>query len=467
MKEYAMANNSTSFAGKNVAVIGAGISGLCSAYWLNKKGYDVHVFEKTGRVGGSIITLKESGYLIDLGPNSALETSDILRELIGELGLEEQKIYGNEAANNRYIVRDGKLFPIPMGPFKFIKTKLFSTKAKLRLLKEPFIKPGDGNDLSLADFVRYRLGEEFLNYAINPFVAGVYAGDPENLSTQAAFPKLYALEQKYGSFIKGAIKGSRERKKRGEVAKDRAKLFSFIDGMQVFPDTLAAKLKDNIKFGAGIESLKKHPSGYELTITHNNQIESRIYDIVILSTPAKNLSQILSGIASAEAKRIAGIEYPPVAVVFMGFKNEKILRNLDGFGFLIPKIEKRQILGSIWSSNIFPGRAPEGFDAFTTFVGGSRQPENGILEDAPLTEIVLKDLNDLIGLNGPPDFVKIKKWPRAIPQYTMGYPQIQKMFNDLEERFKGLFFAGNFRRGIGLGDSVLSAHETVEKILIS
>jgi protoporphyrinogen/coproporphyrinogen III oxidase len=453
--------------GNRIAVIGAGISGLCCAYWLDKNGFDVQVFEKNDRVGGSIVTEKEKGYLIDLGPNSALETSDTLRDLIRELGLEEQKVYGNEASNNRYVVRDGKLHPIPMSPPKFLKTKLFSARAKLRLLKEPFIKPTDGNDISLADFVRYRLGDEFLKYAINPFVAGVYAGDPENLSTQAAFPKLYALEQKYGSFIKGAIKGARERKKRGEVSKDRAKLFSFIDGMQIFPDTIAEKLNGKVITGIQVNTFQKTEEGYKISYSGNGQVKSKFYDKILLSVPADGLGRVLAAMAPEEAKKIDKIEYPPVAVVFMGFKTAKILRDLDGFGFLIPKVENREILGSIWSSTIFPKRAPEGFAAFTTFVGGTRQPENGLLSDAKLEEVVLKDLNDLVGLKGTPDFIKIKKWPRAIPQYTMGYPEIQNMFNDLEQRFSGLYFAGNFRRGIGMGDSVLSAYETVQKIIES
>ena len=455
----------TQKSGKRVAVVGAGISGLCCAYWLDKNGFDVQVYEKENRVGGSIITEKEKGYLIDLGPNSALETSDTLRELIREIGLEDQKVYGNEASNNRYVVRDGKLHPIPMSPPKFLKTKLFSTGAKIRLLKEPFIKPTDGNDISLADFVRYRLGDEFLNYAINPFVAGVYAGDPENLSTQAAFPKLYALEQKYGSFIKGTIKGARERKKRGEVSKDRARLFSFIEGMQIFPDTIAAKLNGKITTGVQVEVLTKNTNALEIEISKNGRKETEKYDLVILSTPTDGLSKILHKIASKESERIEKTEYPPVAVIFTGFKADKVQRALDGFGFLIPKIENKQILGSIWSSTIFPQRAPDGYVAFTTFVGGTRQPENGLLPVDKLEEIVFKDLNDLVGLKGKPDFIKIKKWQRAIPQYTMGYPEVQKIFNDLEDGFPGLYFAGNFRRGIGMGDSVLSAHETVQKII--
>lgn len=450
---------------KNIAIIGAGISGLCSAYWLDKAGYQVSIFEKSGHIGGSIVTEKKDGFLIDLGPNSALETSEILKELIREIGLEDQKIYGNEASNNRYVVRNGVLHAIPLSPVGFLKTRLFSTTAKLRLLKEPFIKPTDGKDVSLADFVRYRLGEEFLNYAINPFVAGVYAGDPEELSTAAAFPKLYALEQNYGSFIKGAIKGGRERKKRGEVAKDRARLFSFLSGMNIFPNTLAEQLSGKIFTDVEISDLNKKDNGFNLSLSQDGKHSEKFFDQVLLSVPADSLAAIMNSIAPQESQMLAQIKYPPVAVVFMAFRETDINRKLDGFGFLVPKIENRQILGSIWSSTIFPERAPEEFVAFTTFVGGTRQPENVQLDDDQLKALVLRDLDDLVGLKEDPEFIRIKRWKRAIPQYIMGYPEIQHMFNRLEETHPGLYFAGNFRRGIGLGDSVLSAHETVQKMI--
>jgi len=203
---------------KKIAVIGAGISGLSSAYWLDKAGWDVSLFDKNEQCGGTIITEKLDGFLIDYGPNSTLETSETLSGLIRELDIEEQKVYGSEESNNRYIIRDGQLHALPMTPLSFLKTKLFSGRAKLRLLKEPFIKPSSGSDISLAELVKYRLGQEFLDYAIDPFVAGVYAGDPETLSTAAAFPKLLALEREYGSFIKGAVKGKRKQKKSKEVA---------------------------------------------------------------------------------------------------------------------------------------------------------------------------------------------------------------------------------------------------------
>ncbi|MFH1007282.1 MAG: protoporphyrinogen oxidase [Candidatus Latescibacterota bacterium] len=447
-----------------VAVIGAGISGLTTAYWLDKAGYDVTVLEKSSRPGGSIVTERSEGFLIDLGANSTLETSTTLTELIRELGLEDQKRYGSEASNNRYVVKNGLLHAIPTSGGKFLKTKLFSAKAKLRLLLEPFIKPTDGSDISLADFVEYRLGKEFLDYAINPFVAGVYAGDPKTLSTPAAFPKLYALEQNYGSFIKGAIKGAKERKKRNEVSKDRAKLFSFVDGMQILTDTLSEKLQGKIRLESEVTLLQREPSGFGLEVTSKGSTETHQYDQVVLTVPTYTLAKLLHPLAQEKACRIGNTEHPPVTVVFMGFREEDVVRDIDGFGYLIPEVEKKRTLGSIWSSNIFPNRAPEGYVAFTNFVGGTRQPQNARLDDAEIEKLVYEDLNDLVGLRGQPTIVRIKRWQKAIPQYTMGYQEVQQIFSDIEEEIPGLFLAGNYRRGIGVGDSVLSAFETVTKM---
>jgi len=451
---------------KQIAVIGAGISGLSAAYWLQRQGHAVTVFEKALRYGGSIVTEKKDGFLIDYGPNSTLETSDVLRDLVRDLGLEEEKVYANAAAAKRYVVKQGTLHALPMSPSKFLTTQLFSTGAKLRLLREPFIPPSQDPEISLADLVRYRLGKEFLDYAINPFVAGVYAGNPETLSAAAAFPKLVALEQEYGSFIKGSLLGARARKQRKEVAKDRARLFSFADGMQTLPAALADQLGDRLILGAEIKKLCQEQNGFVLEGAGNAPSQSR-FDQVILATPAPTLAQLLHSLAPEAAAQIAQISYSPVAVVFMGFKAADVSRPLDGFGFLVPAVEQRQILGSIWSSTIFPGRAPDGYAAFTTFVGGARQPDLVDLPDEQLQQRVYADLQALVGLRGAPVCVQMRRWPRAIPQYTIGYRKFQQLFTDLEKAVPGLYFAGNFRRGISVGDSVLCAHETVQKMRVT
>ncbi len=450
---------------KKIAIIGAGISGLTTAWLLKNAGYSVKVFEKNEYAGGSIVTEMENGWLVDLGPNSTLETSQELSQLIENLGLQNEKVYANTLSDNRFIVRNGTLHVLPMKPGAFLKTDLFSWKAKLRLLKEPFIAPTKGDDISLAEFVRYRLGDEFLDYAINPFVAGVYAGDPEMLSTAAAFPKLYALEQNYGGLIKGMIKGAKERKKRSEVAKDRAKMFSFVNGMAVLPRILTKELGDALILQAEVRSLKQTAEGYVLGVLQNGKISEESFKQVVISIPTYAQSNLLENIAGEKIALLNAVDYPPVAVVFLGFKRDDIAHPLDGFGFLVPEVEKRQILGTIFSSTLFPGRSPQGHVALTTFVGGMRQPENALLQDDQLSARVLADLKDLLGVRGKPTFVRIRRWPKAIPQYKVGYKAVQQVFSELEERHSGLYFAGNFRRGISLGDSVLSAHETVNRIV--
>jgi oxygen-dependent protoporphyrinogen oxidase len=450
---------------KNIAIIGGGISGLCVAYWLKKEGFGVRLFEKTDRVGGVIISERSDGFLVDLGPNSTLETSEVLKDLVRDLELEDQKVYGNEASGKRYILKNGKLTPVPTSPLAFIGSGLFSWKAKLRLLREPFIKPTSGQDIALSDFVRYRLGQEFLDYAINPFVAGVYAGDPQRLSTAAGFPKLYALEQKYGSLIKGAIQGVRERKKRKEVAKNSARMFSFKDGMQVLTDTLAANLEQEIQTNAVVSRLTEQDGRYELAVGQNGDSQTLSFDGVVVCVPTFAMKDLLSSVAlPEELQKLSDVYYPPVSVVFTGFRKTSVPRELDGFGFLIPEVEKRSILGSLWSSAIFPGRAPEGHVAFTSFVGGARQPDNALLPDEDLAQLVLEELKDILNIQEKPVFVRVKKWERAIPQYRMGYQGVQGLLDDLEKRFPGLYFAGNYRRGISVGDSVLSAFDVVGKI---
>jgi oxygen-dependent protoporphyrinogen oxidase len=449
----------------NIAIVGAGISGLCIAYWLQKEGYNVTIFEQSDHIGGSIVTERPDGYVVDLGPNSALETSAVLRELVEELGLADQRVYGNAESNKRYILKSGALMQVPMSAGGFVKTRLFSPGAKLRLLREPFLKPTPMEDPSLAEFVRHRLGQEFLDYAINPFVAGVYAGDPETLSASAGFPKLYALEQKYGSLIRGAIGGARERKKRNEVAKDRARLFSFREGMDLLPKTLAGKIgKENMILNTRISGFEKSTGGIELTtIDTDNVGETRSFDRVVFAVPAQALASILKAHAPDAAEKISNVYYPPVAVVFSAYRTEDVGRTLDGFGFLVPQKERRQILGSIWSSTIFPNRAPGGLAAFTTFIGGTRQPELAQLGAPDILDLAHHELADIMGISGEPVFTKVRIWPRAIPQYTVGYRHIQALYDDLEQQM-GIYIAGNIRKGISVGDSVLCAHETVRSI---
>jgi protoporphyrinogen/coproporphyrinogen III oxidase len=450
-----------------VIVVGAGISGLATAWWLHKSGIDVLVLERGDAPGGTMRTVRENGWLIETGPNSALETTPLFQTLFQDAGLTDQLVYANEAGNNRYIVRNGALHALPMSPPAFLRSKLWTTRGKLRLLAEPFIGRA-AEEETIARFVRRRLGAEFLDYAINPFVAGVYAGDPEQLSVRAAFPKLYALEEKYGGLIKGQIRGARERRQRQEKAKDRARMFSFKDGMQRFPEAIARLMPDRVHLGiavSGIVDTFRAERRYRVDGARGNETLSFDADAVITAAPAAATASLLESFNASLARALRDIHYPPVAEVFQGYRAADIRRALDGFGYLIPEVEKRSILGTIWSSALFEGRAPEAHVAFTTFVGGSRQPALAALDDEKLATAVAAEITALMSATAPPVYTRVTRWEHAIPQYRLGHLDIVRRMEDFERAQPGLFVSGNFRGGISVGDCVISSDRTAQAVL--
>jgi len=453
---------------KDVVVIGGGISGLATAYRLQQQGLDVLLVEISDRVGGSIQTEVHDGFLVDCGPNSTLDTSPEIGTFIDQLGLSSSRLYANEKASRRYILRGGRLRPLPMKPPAFLASDLFSMRAKLRLLREPFIAPASGSDdESLASFVHRRLGQEFLDYAVNPFTAGVYAGDPARLSVQSAFKKLYDLEQNYGSLIKGAIKGAKERKKRAEVAKDRARLFSFRRGMVELIERLSSEIGDEISTRttvSQIEPLGEAGNGFSIYLTTDGRERKVRSSSVVVATPAYVAAELVERMDPKLAVVLNQIAYPPVAVVFLGFKNDFKSRPLDGFGFLVPEVEHRRILGTIWNSTIFPGRVPDGGAALTTFVGGMRQPEIAEKEDEEVVRIVTDELADIMGLSGTPTVVRVKRWRRAIPQYEIGHAKRLAAIEAFEKKTPGFFISGNYRGGISVGDCIVASLAMSERV---
>jgi oxygen-dependent protoporphyrinogen oxidase len=451
-----------------VTVVGAGISGLTTAFYLQSAGLEVEVLEKSPRVGGTIDTRHKDGYLIDCGPNSALETTPLLGEMFASLDIEEKLRYASDDASNRYIVRYGRLIALPMTPPAFFKTPLFSAGAKLRLLKEPFVPPSPPEaDEDLASFVERRLGREMLDYAINPFVSGVYAGRPEALSVRAAFPRLHEIEQTYGSLIKGTIKGRKERRKResaGESSKQSARMFSFAGGMQTIVDALGERLGESVRTSVTIDAIRRRGDGFEVEATSASGAVTIRTERLLLSIPAYAVSSLPFEFDVPVADALGSITYPPVTMIFLGFDSSPGGRALDGFGFLVPEKEKRRILGTIWSSTLFENRAPVAGAGLTTFVGGARQPELASCSDEELTGIVLSDLRDLMGVTKDPDLVYIRRWPRAIPQYAVGHLDIVKTLEGVEAEIPGLHITGNFRGGISVSDCVKSARSVASAI---
>jgi oxygen-dependent protoporphyrinogen oxidase len=443
----------------NTVVVGAGISGLTVAWWLHRAGLPVTVLEAAGHPGGTMRTLRDGGWLVEQGPNSSLETTPLFAQMFEELGILPSRLYPDAAAEKRYILRSGQLHALPMSPPAFLRSRLWTTRGKLRLLREPFIGRADREE-SIAEFVERRLGREFLDYAINPFVAGVYAGSPEHLSVRAAFPKLYALEEKYGGLIRGMIGGRRERKARAEKAKDRARLFSFAEGMQTFPDAIARVLGPAIRFGTPVSGLRREGGKFVLE-TEREELRA---DVVVLSAPAHTAATLVRGLVPALSPLLERVYYPPVAEVFLGYEAAQAGRALDGFGFLVPALEKRKVLGTIWSSSLFPGRAPVGHVALTSFVGGARSPELAGGSDTALAEMTADELASVLGMRGAPVYTRVIRWERAIPQYTMGYHTLLEALDRAETGFPGLFFCSNYRGGIAVGDCVMSGERTASRI---
>jgi protoporphyrinogen/coproporphyrinogen III oxidase len=332
------------------------------------------------------------------------------------------------------------------------------------VLHEPFIKPRrDGVEESIGQFVVRRFNQEFLDHAIDALVAGIYAGDPHKLSLPHAFPKLKALEDNYGSMIKGQIFGARDRKKSGEVAKDRAAKFSFDAGLQVLPDTLAAQFGDSLKLNTPVTKLTQTSGGWRVT-TADGEAD---FDATIYCGTAYRLAELVIEAAAQERRpteAFAEISYPPVAAVVLGFRREDVAHPSCGFGMLIPKIEGFKILGTIFSSSLFPNRAPAGHLTLTSYIGGARYPELALLPPEQLVETTLADLRVLLGVNGNPVFTQTAVYPRAIPQYNVGYGKYRQLLTDLEAASPGLFFAGQYRDGVSLGDSIVSGINIAERV---
>ncbi|MBX3008856.1 MAG: protoporphyrinogen oxidase [Melioribacteraceae bacterium] len=450
---------------KKVVILGAGISGLTTAYWLFKDGFDVTILEDRKEPGGSMQTRFEEGFLTDLGPNSGLETTPLIKQIVDEVGLTDKMIYASDSSNKRYILRNGQLHALPTSLPVFLSTKLFSLKGKLRLFAEPFIgKSDDGYYQSIAQFVTRRLGTEFFDYAIDPFVSGVFAGDPHKLSVKSAFPKLYRLEELYGGLVKGMFKGARERKKRNEKSKQSAKMFSFIDGMQSFPTAIAEKLKDKIHFESEVKSVERRDEKWIINYEHNNEVKEINADIVISTLPAVNVADVFGALDSELKNHLNQIYYPPVMVLYLGFKKSAVGQTLDGFGYLIPSKEKKTYLGAIWSSVIFPNRCSEENAAFTIFIGGARMSHLFEMQKDELIGKVISEFKSQMKISDNPIFLKEHLWHKAIPQYNLGYIEHENYFDKFEKEHPGLFVSGNFRGGISVGDCVKNSEIVFNKV---
>ncbi len=448
---------------KSIAVVGGGLTGLTAALRLHRAGHRVTVFEKSAEPGGAIISLERDGWLIEGGPNSLQETAEVAG-VIRELGLESERATVSPLARKRYIVRGGRPVMVPLSPAGLLTSPLFSWRARLRVLTELLSRPRvRTTDVSLSAFVAAHFGQEIVDYALNPFVSGVYAGDPAKLSTRYSFPNLWQLERNHGSLLRGFRAQAASRRARGD-ATGVAPIISFRRGLQTLPRQLAATLPAGaLRTEATVTSLIPG-APWKLIWTRAEQVQTEEFDAVVLALPAGALAQLVfSTLGERSLASLDHLPHPPVSSLYLGFKREQVAHPLDGFGVLVPAKENRSVLGVLFSTSLFVDRAPAGHVALTVFTGGMRQPEIGRLATDELVARVMPDLRELLGVSGEPVFRHHTFWPRAIPQYNLGHERFLDPLTRCEAKHAGLFIGGNARDGISLPDCLKSGTELARR----
>ncbi len=439
-----------------VAVIGGGLAGLTAAHAVRAEGHEVQLLEASGEPGGVIRSVREGGFLADLGPNSMMVPPPLVMGLFADLNLMAERVDANPVARKRYVVRNGRPCAVPSSPMSLLTTPLLSLGAKLRLLTEPFRRvPPPPSEESLSELVRRRLGQEVVDYLLNPVAAGVYAGDPDHLSAAHAMPSIGALEARYGSLVGGGLQMMKGRNR--SSGEPEGRLFSFREGMAAIPRALSRKLGSTIRLRTRVTRIAASGSGWSVSSEAPSGAATQYFDAVICAAPAHAFSTVgFMGEAAEHWETLADVHYASVAVVVSGFARQEVSHPLDGFGVLVPAVERGRTLGTLFSSTLFPGRAPEGFVTLTTFLGGERQPEAALGSEASLVDATDADLRDLVGVRGKAVFRRVQRYARAIPQYRVGYGRLKEAGAALERANPGFVLAGSHRNGVAISDVMMS-----------
>lgn len=447
----------------NVIIAGGGISGLSLACALMRKNpaMGITVLEAEGRPGGKIWTERVHGFLCEAGVNGFLDNKPATLELSSMLGI--SPIKSNDSARKRAIFLPGGLRMIPASPGAFLLSDFLSLKGRLRMVGEYFVPKKIYEDESMEDFALRRVGREFFEKLLDPMASGVYAGNPSEMSIRSCFNKVYELERTYGGLIKGFMALGRQARKSGKKmeAGPGGTLMSFSDGMFSLVDVLRHHLGDRIRTGTPVATVEKTSRGYRVICRDGSSYEG---DVVVVATPAHNTATILGEIDKGICGMLATIPYPPVAVVALGYRRDKIPGDTSLFGYLVPKKAGRKILGTLFDSSIYPNRAPEGQVLLRTIVGGARAPEIALLDDDRLVETVRSELSDILGIRADPEMAWTYRWEKAIPQYLVGHHEKLTMLDDTLRRHPGLYLHGNAYRGVAVNDCIGNSFSLADRI---
>ena len=472
---------------RRVVVIGGGISGLAAAHRLLERSTDasttrleVQLLEGSSRVGGTIRTRERDGFLLETGPDSFISEKPEALELARRLGLEDRLIQTNNAHRRSFIVRQGRLLPVPEGfqllapsrLWPFVTSPIFSWAGKARMALELLLprrtNTNGSSDESLAEFVRRRFGQEALVRMAQPMVGGIYTADPEKLSLKATMPRFLEMERKHRSLI-WAMWNNRRRITREEsqgTSGARYSLFlSFDEGMQLLSDTLAQRLPTEVlRLKAKVEQVSFDREKKEWVIRVDGSEAIRA-DALCVALPGYAAGALLKEVDEQLAAELEAIPYASTATINFGWRREDIPHPLDGFGFVVPFAERRAILACTFTSVKFRGRAPEGHALLRAFVGGALQPEMFALDEEEMTRRVLRDLRELLGIEKPPLFSVVEKWPRSMAQYMIGHLERVARIKQRVYALGTLQLAGNAYHGAGLPDCIRGGERAAEEII--
>ena len=433
-----------------IVVIGAGLTGLSTAFHLHRQGRDVVILEKADRVGGQIHTYHENGFTFESGPNTGVvsfpEVAELFQMLEGSCQLE----IARESSKRRLIWKGDRFHELPSSPVSAITTPLFRLSDKFRILGEPWRKRGTDPDEPVGALAARRLGKSFYEYAVDPFVSGVYAGDPMKLTTRYALPKLYNLEANYGSFIRGAIAKAKEPK----TDRDRLatkKVFSAVGGLQ----RLVEALSKDLRIITSANNLKVMPTADGQWSCTYNGTEEIVCRKVVTTVGAYALPALLPFIPEAHMQKMSNLFYAPIIQVILGVKNARGL-DFPAFGGLVPSKEQKRVLGILFPSSCFEHRCPDGGALYSYFIGGARHTDYLQKSDDEIREIALEAFHSMLKYPADmqPDLLRIFRHEHAIPQYWSDSGERFATIEALQQQYPGLILAGNMRDGIGMGNRI-------------
>lgn len=433
----------------------------------------VTVIEEASRPGGAAWTLREDGFQVEIGPNGFLDSKPTTMDLARDLGLGDKLVpASDESSTNRFLFHGGSLMRLPTSLFGLLKSDLLSCRGKLGLFLERFRrrKHSPSADESIADFARRRGGAEVAELLADAVVTGIFAGDPHLLSLSACFPRLAAFEKEYGSVLQGFAQAARLRRKEsqqtGKPKPGPTQMWSFSGGLRLLSETLAGALREPPLLGVSVRRIEKSGDRARPTwIVHGAGQERWSADAVVLACPAYRQAALLADLDAALAEDVGGIAYNRVAVVALGYRRQDVPKALDGFGFIAPQHQKRDLLGVQWCSSIFPGRAPEGAVLLRALCGGWQRADVPGLDDERLLATARHELRLVQGITALPVFHRIVRWDRAIPQYHVGHLSRLDRLDRRLALHPGLFLAGNAYKGVALNDCTEQAGILADRLV--